>query len=239
MYLYMKLCVDFWSLLLICIWFLHCSVRADYYGFVRRYPGRLCFVRVMTYSGVMLCYGSRDLAIGPGSVYGVMLWYGLWYVWWYDMLCLGMYGDLKPSGVMLCVAPASEWWPRSWALCMISICIMYMFSVQVCYTDSVFSLLILLLSYDLDFCTLCFTYSVHLSYWPPFFGGCVSCPQVQWFAICQCRPHILLLQSAPFDSEPMCWYLSFVIYMFLYIWLFGVRRGPVPSYDFVMICRGL
>ena len=53
--------------------FAHDSARAYGYGFVHRIPGRLCFVRVMTYSGVMLCYGSRDLAIGPGSVYGVML----------------------------------------------------------------------------------------------------------------------------------------------------------------------
>ena len=38
-----------------------------------RIPGRYAIVRTMIYSGVMLCYGFRDLAIGPVTVYGVML----------------------------------------------------------------------------------------------------------------------------------------------------------------------
>ena len=49
-------------------------------------------VRAITYSGVMMCYGFRGLAIGPVTVYGVMMWYGIWYVlmiWCVcDMMCL-------------------------------------------------------------------------------------------------------------------------------------------------------
>ena len=89
MNMYMYLFVVSWNLIM----YMHmasallCSCL--YYDFVHRFPGRFVIVRTMIKFGSMLCYGSRDLAIGPGSVYGVMLWYGLWYVWWYDMLCSG------------------------------------------------------------------------------------------------------------------------------------------------------
>ena len=39
-----------------------------------------------------MCYGFRGLAIGPVTVYGVMMWYGIWYIlmiWCVcDMMCL-------------------------------------------------------------------------------------------------------------------------------------------------------
>ena len=171
-----------------------------------------------------------------------VIWLMICLMMWYAVF--GVYGDLKPSGVMLCVAPASEWWPRSWALCMISICIIcicfqYRSDILIRYFLSLY----FYFSYDLDFCTLCFTYSVHLSYWPPFFGGCVSCPQVQRFVICQCRPHILLLQSAPFDPEPICWYISVMVYMYFctfdYLGYGGaLSRHMIPLW-FVEACSHL
>ena len=56
----------------------------------------------------------------------------------------------------------------------------------------------------------CLTYSVQSSYWPPFFGGCVSCPQVPTFieVIRRFRVYILLLECS-FDLEPTFWYKSF------------------------------
>ena len=32
-----------------------------------------------------------------------------------------------------------------------------------------------LFQYNPAYCISCLTYSVHIPYWPPFFGGCVSC----------------------------------------------------------------
>ena len=155
-------------------------------------------------------------------------------------VCSGMYGDLKPSGVMMCVAPASEWWPRSWALHDF-ICIMYIrsgtnFDILV----SIPFCILHVFSYGLYFCTLCFTYSVHLSYWPPFFGGCVSCPQVQTPVIHHCRLHVLLLQSAPFDSEPVCRYIYFLggicFCIFDYLGYGGALSRHMFSFVFVEAC---
>ena len=55
------------------MWFLHYSVRAIRYDFVRRYPGWLCDRARYTIFGSMMCYGFRGLAIGPVTVYGVMM----------------------------------------------------------------------------------------------------------------------------------------------------------------------
>ena len=57
----------------------HDSARACGYHLVHRIPGRLCIVRTMLYSGVMLCYGSPSSSL-EGRVpfiFGVMLCYGV------------------------------------------------------------------------------------------------------------------------------------------------------------------
>ena len=72
--------------------------------------------------GRMLCYGSPR----PRHMAGFRLELCCdMAVMWYAYMCVfGYVRRFEPSGVMLCVAPASEWWPRSWALHDF-VCIMY------------------------------------------------------------------------------------------------------------------
>ena len=187
----------------------------------------------------MLCYGSRGFAIGPGSVWSyVVIWLVMRYAHLWLCLCSGMYGDLKPSGVMLCVAPASEWRPRSWALHDFRLHYVYVYDLIWILTLRFVLHFVFWFAFGFDpyFCTPCFTYSVHISYWPPFFGGCVLCPQVQklvW-VILRFRLLILLFWSAPSDPEST-FGIDVLCYAYtVYIWLFGYGGGPVSPYVFVL-----
>ena len=68
-------------------------------------------------------------------------------------------------------------------------------------------------------------------------GGCVSCPQVQTLVseIRQPRISTQLFQSAPLFRS----IVRGITFWYVYMLLFRVRRGPVPSYDVVVTLRGL
>ena len=60
----------------------HYSTRAHYYDVVRRFSGRLCDRAPYDKFGSMLCYGFRDLAIGPVTVMELCCDMA------YDMICM-------------------------------------------------------------------------------------------------------------------------------------------------------
>ena len=87
------------KIMILCIWLLTTQLVHFVISFAESRAGSVV-VRTLIYSGVMLwLWFTEPLARGPGStyiwryaVYGVMLCCDVW----------RRYGDLKPSGVMLC-----------------------------------------------------------------------------------------------------------------------------------------
>ena len=86
--------------------------------------------------------------------------------------------------------------------------------------------------------TCCFAYSIHLSYWPPFFGGCVSCPQVQPIRV---EGHQLKTPvsswRAPLLRSHFCYNCNFWVLCILFTQ--GYDGGPVQSFTSVRSFRGL
>ena len=202
-------------------------------------------VRTKIYSGVMMCYGFRGLAIGPVTVYGVMMWYGIWYVlmiWCVcDMMCLEIVrrfetfwsydvlwhqrrgGDHVPIPYTWFDLHLYVRLPHRFALFTMLVCLFFL-------TPAVFVISV--------------PSALHTQYFsrndPRFFGGCVSCPQVQkivWVVL-QCRLLILLCWRAPLDSEP-----TFGIYLLSYVCVWYIcgcvgTAGPCPVLCSVLF-RGL
>ena len=242
-----KLYVEFGKLFLICIWFLHYSVRAVCYDFVRRYPGRLC--DRARYN----IFGSYDVLRFPRPRHraGYRLWsYDvIWHLICYDdMMCVwyDVSGDCTEIWNLLelwCVkAPASggdhvpipyTWFdlhlyvrlPRRFALFTMLVCLFFL-------TPAVFVISV--------------PSALHTQYFsrtdPRFFGGCVSCPQVQklvWVVL-QFRLLILLCWRAPLDPER-----TFGTYLLLYVcsvhlWVSGYG-GALSRHMFIcsVLFRGL
>ena len=91
---------------------------------------------------------------------------------------------------------------------------------------------------DIIYYSLCFTYSVHFPYWPPFFGGCVSCPQVPIHGL-QIRPLRLSIScfQRSFVRSYIFWYSLFLIH--LYIWFSGYDGALSRHMYMLSVCRGL
>ena len=72
---------------------------------------------------------------------------------------------------------------------------------------------------------------------PLFFGGCVSCPQVQTHILVTHRRRISILQ---FEELPCSgadfWVYTPPMYMFMFI---QGTAGPCPVIWFAILCRGL
>ena len=172
----------------------------------------------------MLCYGSRGFAIGPGP-FGVMLWYGSWCdTLTYDYVCVRGCTEIWNLLVLCCVWRQRRSGDHVPKRLHDFVCIMYTYMILIrILTYRFVPHLVIWFAFGLDpyFCTPCFTCSVHISYWPPFFGGCVLCPQVQTLVIPHCRLHFSAISEYSYlIRSPLLVQTSFAVYI-LYIWLFG------------------
>ena len=207
--------------MILCIWLLTTPlVHMDL--FLSPSPGPVLLSCALCYTPVLCCVMVRR---APRSRAGFHLYLVLCCVWRYAVYDMWRgYGDLKLSGVMLCYGAIDGRAtifsvPYAWFVFWKKT-----FDILDLHLLSVFPFR---LWFRFIFCIFCFAYSVHISYWPPFFGGCVSCPQVQTHSsvIHQFRKPSSAVWSAPLISEPIFWY---IFVRCICIYLFRGTAGPCP-----------
>ena len=200
-------------------------------------------VRAIIYSGVMMCYGFRGLAIGPVTVYGVMMWYGIWYVlmiWCVcDMMCLetvrrfenfwsydvlwhqrrGVTTFLNPIHDLICICTFAS---RTGLLCLRCWCVCS-FWLQLCLWF--LYLLLYILSTSPVLTPVSSGAVFHARRYRSSFGWSSSLG----YSFC-------CVGELPFDSEPSHWYISFVVSVSCIFGWVGTA-GPCPVLcSYVLFC---
>ena len=232
-----SLCFErpFWNIFCICML---TTLLVPYFDLVHRFPGRFWLVRLMIIRPYAVlrfprpCHraGFRlelccDMA--SDAIRSLMFC---------DLLCSEMYGDLKPSGVMLCVAPASEWRPRSWAFAWFRLHYVYVYDlIRILTYWFVLPFIFGLLSVLAHISVLRALHTQYIFRTDPLSSGAAFHARRyrRWWSatvgptFC-CLGLLLLTRSSLLVYTP-------VMFLLMYIWTVWVRRGPVPSYDSVCL----
>ena len=141
-----------------------------------------------------------------------MLWYGSWCdTLTYDYACVRGCTEIWNLLVLCCVWRQRRSGDHVLKRLHDFVCIMYTYMILIRILTYWFVLHFVIwfaFGFDPYFCTPCFTYSVHISYWPPFFGGCVFMPrrygrQVCWSA--RLGSHFCYF-GALSSTDPIFWY---------------------------------
>ena len=220
-------------MMILCIWFLTTPLVP--YDIVRRFPGRFC---CRALCDTFRCYAVIMVHRAPRSRAGFHLCLALCCVWRYAVLwcvtgirrfetfwCYAVLWRHRQAGDHIFLCPMHNLYFGNKHFDIFFICIIFYIS------DSIIV--------QIYFCTFCFAYSVHISYWPPSPGAAFHARRygrTAWWSTCLGHPFCYSECSSLSGAYTFGIYIFISAFVYIRSW---VRRGPVPSYDSVGLFRGL